>query len=144
MESDETFGLIVQQDPSDGASVYLASSDFKIQDNDTLSYKPEEIEKAFLENLGLATGLTASYQSLLDGVPNKSGYISLINSAIASNFGAGAGVVFNEENIFINLLNNLVHGNTVAAAKFATLSAGATLVEKITSIYCASSSKLDI
>ncbi len=72
---------------------------------------------------------------LLGGVPGISGYEFLIKGNLASNFGAGAGPVFNDENIFINVANSLVQGNPTAAAAFNTLAAGTTLADKITSLY---------
>jgi len=89
----------------------------------------------FDANPDIAKGLAAAYQVLLDGVPNQAGFTSLINNAVATNFGAGPGVVFNAENIFINLANSLVQGNHAAATKFDTLAPGATLQEQVTALY---------
>ena len=82
-----------------------------------------------------AKGLSGAYQTLLAGVPNEAGFKFLINSAVSTNFGAGPGPVFNQENIFINLVNNLVQGNADAKARFDALATGNTLQEKVTSLY---------
>lgn len=79
--------------------------------------------------------LSAAYAFLLGGVPNEAGYTFLINGAISTNFGAGAGVTFNQENKFINLVNNLVQDNPDAKAQFDSIASGTTLQEKITAIY---------
>ncbi|PHR20405.1 MAG: hypothetical protein COA37_15340 [Hoeflea sp.] len=79
--------------------------------------------------------LSAAYAFLLGGVPNEAGYTFLINGAVSTNFGAGAGVTFNQENKFINLVNNLVQDNVNAKAQFNSIASGTTLQEKITAIY---------
>lgn len=94
-----------------------------------------EVRSAFAANTDAANGLSAAYHVLLGGVPNEAGFVSLINSAVSTNFGAGPGPVFNTENIFINLINNLVQGNQTAKARFDAIATGTTLQEKITSIY---------
>lgn len=94
-----------------------------------------EVRTAFAANTDAANGLSAAYHVLLGGVPNEAGFVSLINSAVSTNFGAGPGPVFNTENIFINLINNLVQGNQTAEARFDAIATGTTLQEKITSIY---------
>ena len=93
------------------------------------------LAELFAANADTASGLSAAYDVLLGGVPNRAGFEALINAALATNFGAGAGPVFNAENIFINLANNLVQGNAAALATFNTLAVGTTLAEKITSLY---------
>ncbi len=89
----------------------------------------------FAANLSQTKAISAAYQVLLGGVPGISGYEFLIKGNLASNFGAGPGPVFNDENIFINVANSLVQGNPTATAAFNTLAAGATLSEKIASLY---------
>jgi hypothetical protein len=89
----------------------------------------------FNANPDTAKGLASAYETLLAGVPNEAGFSFLINSAVSTNFGAGAGVTFNQENIFINLVNNLVQGNADAKARFDAIAMGATLQEKVTSLY---------
>ncbi len=89
----------------------------------------------FAANLSQAKAISAAYQVLLGGVPGISGYEFLIKGNLASNFGAGPGPVFNDENIFINVANSLVQGNPTATAAFNTLASGATLSEKIASLY---------
>lgn len=89
----------------------------------------------FNANADTAKGLAAAYEILLAGVPNEAGFTFLINTSVSSNFGAGAGVVFNQESIFINLVNNLVQGNGDARARFDSLATGGTLEAKVTSLY---------
>ncbi|PHR18699.1 MAG: hypothetical protein COA37_19210 [Hoeflea sp.] len=96
---------------------------------------PSAIQQLFSDATDTAKGLSAAYSLLQGGVPNEAGFTALINSAKSTNFGAGAGPVFNSENIFINLANNLVQGNTSAKATFDTLATGGTLAEKIASLY---------
>lgn len=92
-------------------------------------------EQTVAANAIAAMGIATAYQVLLGGVPNQAGFSSLINTAISSNFGAGVGPIFNQENIFINLINNLVQGNTTARTEFDSLATGLTLKAKVTSIY---------
>lgn len=98
---------------------------------------PASVAASFAASPDVAKGLAAAYQTLLGGVPNQAGFTTLIKSAVDSNFGAGPGPIFNIENIFINLANNLVQGNTTASATFANLASGATLSAKIGSLYAA-------
>ncbi len=93
------------------------------------------IAQTFVQNSDVAKGLAAAYQLLLGGVPNEAGFKFLIDTAVATNFGAGAGPVFNTENIYINLVNNLAQGNPGAKTAFAALAPGATLTAKIEAIY---------
>lgn len=86
-------------------------------------------------NVDAARGFLAAYETLLGGIPNQAGFTFLIESAVATNFGAGAGVDFNQENIFINLVNNLVQGNQAAKTVFDSLATGATLEAKVTALY---------
>jgi hypothetical protein len=94
-----------------------------------------EVRSVFADNAQTAHALSGAYHVLLGGVPNEAGFVSLINSAVSTNFGAGPGPVFNAENIFINLINNLVQGNSAAKARFDQIATGTTLEEKIASIY---------
>jgi hypothetical protein len=93
------------------------------------------LAQLFAANPDTAKGLASAYEVLQAGVPNEAGFTFLINSAVSTNFGAGAGVVFNQENIFINLVNNLVQGNADAKARFDALATGSSLQEKVTSLY---------
>ena len=95
---------------------------------------PAALQTLFAANQDTAKGLAAAYETLQAGIPTEAGFTFLINSAVSSNFGAGAGVSFNQENIFINLVNNLVQGGD-ATARFNALATGNTLEEKVTSIY---------
>tara|TARA_R110002020_G_scaffold150446_1_gene327138 strand:+ start:2205 stop:3170 length:966 start_codon:yes stop_codon:yes gene_type:complete len=105
---------------------------FVDEDGNILS---EERLDAWVTEPDIANGIAAAYGTLLDGVPNKAGFIALMDGAVSTNFGAGPGPVFNVENIFINLTNNLVQGNSSARAKFEDLASGNTLAEKIASLY---------
>jgi hypothetical protein len=97
---------------------------------------PGALQALFAANQDTAKGLAAAYETLQAGIPTEAGFIFLINSAVSSNFGAGAGVSFNQENIFINLVNNLVQGgDATAAARFNALATGTTLEGKVTSLY---------
>ncbi len=89
----------------------------------------------FSANLSQAKAISAIYQVLVGGTPSSGGYDFLIKGNIASNFGAGAGPVFNDENIFINVANALIQGNPQATAKFNVLAAGSTIEAKIGSLY---------
>lgn len=91
----------------------------------------------FDANPDTAEGIAGAYQLLLGGVPTQTGFTFLINNAVETNFGAGPGPVFNAESILINLANSLVRGNASAAANFATISAGTTLTDMVTSLYSA-------
>lgn len=87
-------------------------------------------------HLDAAQGIASAYQLLLGGVPSVDGFTALINNAINTNFGAGPGVAFNQENVFINVANSLVQGNTAAATAFAGLIGGAaTLQDQVTALY---------
>lgn len=93
------------------------------------------LRELFAANIDTAKGLASAYEVLQGGVPNELGFSFLINSAVSTNFGAGTGVVFNQENIFINLVNNLVQGNADAKLRFDALATGSSLQEKVTSLY---------
>lgn len=97
--------------------------------------QPSTLATLFSANPNVAKGLAAVYQTLLGGVPNEGGFSTLITTAVSTNFGAGPGPVFNAENIFINLANNLVQGNTAANTAFAGLASGTTLAQKVGSLY---------
>ena len=87
-------------------------------------------------HLDAAQGIASAYQLLLGGVPSVDGFTALINNAISTNFGAGPGVAFNQENVFINVANSLVQGNPTAATAFAGLIGGAaTLQDQVTALY---------
>jgi hypothetical protein len=93
------------------------------------------IKGLFAANSNTAMALSAAYQMLFGGLPNQEGFKFLIENAVSTNFGAGPGPTFNAENIYINLTNNLVQGNTAAKAAFAALVTGTTLTAKVTSLY---------
>ncbi len=97
--------------------------------------QPSIVKDLFAARSDLALGLAASYQTLLNGVPNEEGFKFLMDNAVATNFGAGPGPVFNAENIFINVSNSLAQGNATAKAAFQLISSGATLSAKVTSLY---------
>lgn len=86
-------------------------------------------------NVSQAKAISAAYQILLGGVPSQGGYDFLIKGNLATNFGAGPGPQFNDENVYINVANSLIQGNAMAAAKFSALAAGSTLQGKISSLY---------
>ncbi len=89
----------------------------------------------FTANLSQSKAIAAAYQTFLGGVPSKAGFDFLIKGNLATNFGAGPGKAFNDENIYINVVNSLVQGNPAAEAKFKDLAAGRTLADQITSLY---------
>lgn len=89
----------------------------------------------FAANISQSKAISAAYQVLLGGTPGIAGFDFLIKGNLATNFGAGSGPVFNDENIFINVANALVQGNATAAATFNTLASGNTLAEKVASLY---------
>lgn len=88
-------------------------------------------------NEDAAAAIAAAYEILLGGVPNIAGFTVLINNANETNFGSNdPSIVFNQENIFINIVNALVQGNPDAAAAFADITAGAaSLADKVAAIY---------
>lgn len=100
-----------------------------------LNNTPQTLSQLFATHTDIARGLASAYEMLLAGVPNEAGFSFLINSASSTNFGAGPGVVFNQENIFINLVNNLVQGNAAAKSRFDVLATGNNLQEKVASLY---------
>ena len=89
------------------------------------------------QNASQAKGLTAAYQVLKGGVPTIDGYTFLINENNNTNFGAGAsGPTFNDENIYINVMNALYQGDMEAKATFdAIVAGGATLQDKLVAVY---------
>jgi hypothetical protein len=96
----------------------------------------EDLAELVEANEDIAAAIAAAYEILLGGVPNIAGFEFLIENAVATNFGAGPGVEFNQENIFINVANALVQGNPTAAANFSALIAGqATLADQVEAIY---------
>lgn len=118
------------------SNVTIAGSNVKLDaESGGAPPPPATLEQLFAANTNTAQGLSSAYQILLGGVPNQAGYRSLIETAVATNFGAGQGPVFNVENIYINLFNNLVQGNQTALAQFNTIATGTTITEKVTAIY---------
>jgi hypothetical protein len=98
-------------------------------------YGPPAVTGVFANNAETVEAIAAAYQTLLGGVPNESGFRALVEVATTTNFGAGPGPVFNTENKFINLVNNLVQGNVTARAEFDNIGTGDTLAEKIAAVY---------
>lgn len=86
-------------------------------------------------NLSQFKGLSAAYGTLLSGIPSLDGYANLMATNNATNFGAGPGPVFNDENIIINTLNALYQGNSTAKAALnailADVSAGGDLLTAV-------------
>lgn len=101
----------------------------------SLDLDPITFKELFAGNISQAKGIAAVYEILLKGVPNIGGFTFLINGNNATNFGAGAGAVFNDENIYINIANALVQGNPTATTSFASIAGKGTLTEQVTSIY---------
>lgn len=96
------------------------------------------LQRLFAEQADTAKALTGAYSILLGGTPNQQGYVSLINTAVSTNYGAGPGPVFNQENIFINSFNSLVQGNDAAKSAFLALLGGkTTLSEQVAALYAA-------
>jgi hypothetical protein len=91
----------------------------------------ENLAALVAANEEAAAAIASAYEVLLGGVPNIAGFEIVINSAIA------AGITdFNQENIFINIVNSLVQGNPDAATAFNNLIAGqASLTDKIVAMY---------
>ena len=96
---------------------------------------PQNLVQLFSTHADTAAGISASYDVLLGGVPSEAGFIYLVQNAVTTNYGAGPGPVFNAENIYINLANGLVQGNSVALSAFEALAVGTTLTAKIESLY---------
>lgn len=122
---------LVENDTNRAADVFRT-------DNRLLGVESEpndELKSIFSNNSEIAEAFSAAYAFLLNGVPNEAGYAFLINGAISTNFGAGVGIDFNQENKFINLVNNLVQENPTAKAKFDIIATGETLEAKVTALY---------
>ncbi len=133
--ADGSYAIVDKVDGRDGTDTVANVELLQFSDQTFLLTTDLPFPALFAANLSQAKAISAAYQVLLGGVPGISGYEFLIKGNLASNFGAGAGPVFNDENIFINVANSLVQGNPTAAAAFNTLAAGATLADKITSLY---------
>lgn len=90
---------------------------------------------ASAQNLSQLKGLSVAY-NLLGGAPSIAGYTALINANNASNFGAGPGIMFNDENVYINTLNALYQGNPAAKTAFDAIVAGqASTSDKLDAVY---------
>ena len=90
---------------------------------------------ASAQNLSQLKGLSVAY-NLLGGAPSIAGYTALINANNTSNFGAGPGTVFNDENVYINTLNALYQGNPAAKTAFDAIVAGqASTSDKLDAVY---------
>ena len=97
----------------------------------------DDLAALVAENEDAAAAIASAYEILLGGVPNVAGFTFLIENALATNYGSNdASIEFNQENVFINVFNALVQGNTDAAAAFSAITAGsATLIDKVAAIY---------
>lgn len=97
----------------------------------------EQLAALIQANEAAAKAIAAAYELGLGGVPNQEGFTVLINNLKATNFGSNnPNIVFNDENIFINVINALVQGNPTAAASFAAITAGASsLADKVEAFY---------
>ncbi|MCO5080860.1 MAG: hypothetical protein M9955_04280 [Rhizobiaceae bacterium] len=97
----------------------------------------EQLAALIQANEAAAKAIAAAYELGLGGVPNQEGFTVLINNLNATNFGSNnPNIVFNDENIFINVINALVQGNPTAAAAFAAITAGASsLSDKVAAFY---------
>ena len=90
---------------------------------------------ATAQNLSQFKGLSVAY-NLLGGAPTIAGYTALIEENNDSNFGAGPGTTFNDENVYINVLNALYQGNADAKTAFdAIVGGGASLSDKLELVY---------
>ncbi|MEZ5782466.1 MAG: hypothetical protein R3D70_12730 [Rhizobiaceae bacterium] len=97
----------------------------------------DDLAALVAENEDAAAAIASAYEILLGGVPNVAGFTFLIENALATNYGSNdASIEFNQENVFINVFNALVQGNTDAVAAFSRRSRClATLIDKVTAIY---------
>lgn len=119
----------------DGTDTLVSIEKLQFSDQITVIEGGASFPALFAENLSQGKAIAAAYQILLGGTPSIAGFDFLIKANLSTNFGAGAGPVFNDENIFINIANSLVQGNQAAAAQFNSLASGATLSEQIASLY---------
>ena len=118
----------------DGTDTLVSIEQFQFSDQLFVPDAPT-FASFFNANLSQGKAISAIYQVLLGGTPSTGGFDFLIKGNLASNFGAGAGPVFNDENIFINVANALIQGNPQATAKFNVLAAGSTIEAKVGSLY---------
>ncbi len=97
----------------------------------------EKLAALIQANEAAAKAIAAAYELGLGGVPNQEGFTVLIDNLKATNFGSNnPNIVFNDENVFINVINALVQGNPTAAAAFAAITAGASsLADKVAAFY---------
>lgn len=87
-------------------------------------------------NLSQLKGLSAAYGTLMGGIPTLDGFANLMAANNQTNFGAGPGPIFNDENIIINTLNALYQGNTSAKSAFnAIIGGGTSIPDLLTSVY---------
>ena len=87
-------------------------------------------------NLSQFKGLSVAYGTFIGGIPTLDGYANLIANNNATNFGAGPGPIFNDENIIINTVNALYQGNSTAKSAFKIImGGGSSLSELLTSVY---------
>lgn len=118
----------------DGIDIVMNAEKLQFLDQ-TIDIAPISFAALFAGNASQAKGISAVYEVLLKGVPNIAGFTFLINSNNATNFGAGLGPIFNDENIYINIANALVQGNPSAATNFNSIAGTGSLTEQVTAIY---------
>ncbi len=133
--ADGSYAIVDRVNGRDGADTVANVELLQFSDQTFLLTTDLPFPALFAANLSQAKAIAAAYEMLLGGVPGQAGYEFLIKGNLSTNFGAGEGPVFNDENIYINVANALVQGNATATAKFNTLAAGNTLAEKVTSLY---------
>lgn len=95
--------------------------------------------EASSSNLAQFNALSVGY-NFLGGVPSVSGFISLINTNIQTNFGSktatSPGPIFNDENVYINIANALYQGNATLRSVFDSfLASESTLAGKLSLLY---------
>lgn len=112
----------------------------RIRQNDSFIVDLGPIDLATLvfssaQNTDQFGALSAAYQLLLRGVPSQEGFDYLITTNNDTNFGSFSTVRFNEENIYINVMNALYQGNGSARAAFADIVPFGSLQAKLAAVY---------
>lgn len=133
--ADGSFAVTDKNAGRDGADTLINVEFLQFSDQVFALSNDLSFPALFAANLSQAKAIVATYQTLLGGIPGMAGFEFLIKTNLSTNFGAGHASVFNDESIYINVLNSLIQGNAAADAKFNSLAAGATLSEKIASLY---------
>ncbi len=134
-QNDGSYLVVDKINSRDGSDALISVERLKFSDQ---IFSPEA--SAFYlatvsANLSQFKAISAVYQVLVGGVPAIEGYQFLINGNLSSNFGAGPGPIFNDENMYINIANALVQGNDQALSKFNQIAEGRTIETKIAAIY---------